>query len=266
MKRRKFIGNAISFSLLMVFHREAQALSKLNMEKGEALEPSTSRFKKITLYTSKLNAQYDFYNKILGFRIINKDEKQFSMQLGESVLQFKEVKDGTEPLYHYAINIPSNKYNEAKKWLSDRTTLLLNGNGGDLFYFDFWDAHAMYFKDPSGNIGELIARHTLNNDSDGEFGVSDLLCVSEIGTPVNNPSDFASELKKEYGLNPYVGSMFIGDENGMFVVVPVNRPWYPEYKVKANIHPTDIYIYQVKERKPINIKIIRIKLNIKNKF
>ncbi len=242
MKRRNFIGGAISFSLLMAFHKEAQALSQLNRAKGESIEPKISRFPKITLYTSKLEAQYDFYNKVLGFPIISKNKKQFTIQLGESKLQFKEIKDGTEPLYHYAINIPSNKYKKAKKWLSDKTSLLLNGSGGEVFYFDFWDAHAMYFKDPSGNIGELIARHTLKNDSDGEFGVSDLLCVSEIGTPVNNPSDFASELKKEYGLDAYGESMFIGDENGMFVVVPINRSWFPEFKVKASIHPTEIYI------------------------
>lgn len=242
MKRRQFIGGAISFSLLMAFHKEAQALSQLNFEKGESVEPKVSRFQRITLYTSKLEAQYDFYSKVLGFPIINKDKKQFSMQLGASVLQFKEVTDGTEPLYHYAINIPSNKYKKAKKWLSDRTSLLLNGSGGEIFYFDFWDAHAMYYKDPSGNIGELIARHTLDNDSDGEFGVSDLLCVSEIGTPVNDPADFASELKKEYGLEAYGESMFIGDENGMFVVVPITRAWFPEFKVKASIHPTNIYL------------------------
>jgi catechol 2,3-dioxygenase-like lactoylglutathione lyase family enzyme len=242
MKRRKFIGNAISFSLLMAFHKEAQALSQLNRVPGELKEPTISRFKKITLYTSMLEEQYDFYNKVLGFPITNKDKKQFTMQLGESELQFKEVKNGTEPLYHYAINIPSNKYMKAKKWLSDRTPLLLEASNGGLFYFDFWDAHAMYFKDPSGNIGELIARHSLKNDRDGEFGISDLLCVSEIGTPVDNPSDFASELKKEYGLEAYGESMFIGDENGMFVVVPINRSWFPEFKVKASIHPIDIYI------------------------
>jgi catechol 2,3-dioxygenase-like lactoylglutathione lyase family enzyme len=242
MKRRNFIASTISFSLLMAFHKEAQALSKLNMVSGELKEPKNSRFSKIILYTSKLEEQYEFYNKVLGFPIVHKDKKQFTIQLGESVLQFKKAKEGTEPLYHYAINIPSNKYNEAKKWLSDRTSLLLNGNGGEIFYFDFWDAHAMYFKDPSGNIGELIARHSLKNDSDGEFGISDLLCVSEIGTPVNNPSDFASELKKEYGLEAYGESMFIGDENGMFVVVKINRSWFPEFKVKASIHPTDIFI------------------------
>lgn len=240
MERRKFLRNVISFSALIAFHFKAQALSS---KQPKSKITGACRFKEMTLYTSKLGEQLDFYSTVLGFPIISKDATQFTMKIGESTLQFKAVEDGTEPFYHYAINIPSNKHKKAKKWLAQKTPLLLNSyNGEDLFYFDFWDAHAMYFRDPAGNIGELIARHTLKNDRDGEFGISDLLYISEIGTPVENPSDFAAELKAAYGLDTFGETMFVGDEMGLFVVPPVDRLWYPDYIQKAAVYPADISI------------------------
>ncbi len=237
MKRRKFVKATMSFAALMLLHNQAQALDQLTAT-SKPINSNSCRFPEITLYTSKLKEQCEFYSKILKFPIINHNNTEFSMQIGESILRFKEVKDGTEPTYHYAINIPSNKYKLAQEWLSKKTPLL----GDDIFYFDFWDAHAMYFRDPAGNIGELIARHTLDNDRSGKFSVSDLLCVSEIGTPVENPSDLAAELKTAYNLDAFGSSMFIGDENGLFVVVPVDRMWFPDYVLKASVHPTEIYI------------------------
>ena len=242
MKRRKFLNRAMSFPLLIAFHQQAQAYHQLN-KIVKSTVPTSCRFPEMTLYTSKLEETHNFYATVLKFPIIEFDATQFSMQIGESILRFKAVKDGSNPFYHFAFNIPSNKHEKAKKWLSEKTPLLTYpGTDVDLFYFDFWDAHAMYFEDPSGNIGEFIARHTLDNDRDGAFGISDLLCISEIGTPVENPDDFGKALKKAYGLETYGEEMFVGDENGLFVVPPVGRLWYPENKIKARIHPSEIYV------------------------
>jgi len=243
MERRKFLKNAISFSLLIALHKEAQAYTQAT-EVVKISESRSGRFSEITLYTSELKEQYIFYSTTLKLPIIDHDSSQFSIKIGDSTLRFKEVNDGSNPLYHYAINIPSNKLDKAKKWLSEKTPLLLDTySGQDILHFESWDAHAMYFKDPSGNIGELIARHTLNNDREGEFGIADLLCISEIGTPVENPYDFAAELKTAYDLDLYSGSpMFIGDEYGLFVAPPIDRPWLPELTEKASIYPTEIYI------------------------
>lgn len=233
---------AISFSDLIALHKVAQSGYPL-ASGSKSNDMSKARFTEVILYTGKLEQQLDFYSNVLEFPITSRTETQFSVEIGESKLTFKEVKDGTEPFYHYAINIPSNKHQKAKEWLASRTPLLLDSNTGeDIQYFGFWDAHAIYFKDPAGNIGELIARHTLDNDSDGEFGMTDMLCVSEIGTPVSNPTELASELKTNYGLEAYGESMFCGDENGMFVIVPTQRLWFPEYTQKASVHPTEIYL------------------------
>ncbi len=240
MERRKFIKNTISFSMLLAFHKQALAQFS-DSPKEIGIGKGIARFPEISLYTHKLEETYNFYSKDLGLKILKKTNNMFSIEIGESILIFKKAEEGTEPFYHYAINIPSNKYKEAQKWLSKRTTLLQDqDSSGELFYFGFWDAHAMYFKDPSGNIGELIARHTMGNDKEGEFDTSHLLAISEIGTPVEDPAHLASELKTEFGLEKYGSSMFIGDENGLFVAVPIDRPWIPENTQKAAIHPTEI--------------------------
>jgi len=122
MKRKDFLKNAMSFSLLIAFHREAQALSQLTTKKIKGI--SKSRFPEITLYTSKLKEQYVFYSKTLNFPIIEHSKTQFSIRVGESILRFKESEEDSSPFYHYAINIPSNKYKKAKKWLAEKTPLL----------------------------------------------------------------------------------------------------------------------------------------------
>jgi len=240
MKRRNFIQNSISFSALIALHYNAQSESE--KIKGN-LNSKPNRFPEITLYSAQLDKQLDFYKNKMGFPIIGSQPKEFTVQIGGTILRFRRAEKGTSPFYHYAINIPSNKYKLAKKWLEKRTPLLKNGNSDQvLLYFDFWDAHAMYFRDPDGNIGEFIARHTLKNNRDGEFGVADLLCISEIGTPVNDPEDMGAALKKAYQLETFGGSMFIGDENGLFVIPPIDRYWFPDYKQKAEAHPVDIVI------------------------
>lgn len=228
--------------MLIAFHREAQAIERLEKSRKQP-GARPCRFPKMTLSTSKLKEQREFYADVLSLPVKDIGKASFSVQIGESTLTFKEVNDGSNPFYHYAINIPSNQHLQAKEWLSKRTPLLkANGSDSDLLYFDFWDAHAMYFKDPAGNIGELIARHTLDNDSEGEFGVSDLLYLSEIGMPVEDPLDLAAELKEAYGLGKLGESMFIGDEYGLFVAVPVDRLWFPEYTQHAKIHPTEVTV------------------------
>ena len=96
MKRRKFVKNTMSFAALMLLHNQAQALSQLTTT-AKSIKSESCRFPEITLYTSKLKEQCEFYSKILKFPIIERNSKQFSLKIGGSILRFKEVKNGTEP-------------------------------------------------------------------------------------------------------------------------------------------------------------------------
>ena len=58
-----------------------------------------------------------------------------------------------KPFYHYAINIPANKIEEAKDWLSNRVRLLwMEDYKDDIADFVNWHAKSIYFYDPAGNI------------------------------------------------------------------------------------------------------------------
>ena len=81
----------------------------------------------------------------------------------------------------------------------------------------------MYFKDPDGNILELIARHGLANATDHQFGEQDFLAVSEIGLAVDDVAKTVGELTRSLGVPIYDGAgsdafSAIGDEYGLFIV------------------------------------------------
>lgn len=81
----------------------------------------------------------------------------------------------------YALGVPGHRFAEAAHWLENRVPLLADQNGRVEFFFEQWNAHAIYFRDADGNIGELIARHNLETNSEEPFGARSLLGVSEIG-------------------------------------------------------------------------------------
>ncbi len=71
-------------------------------------------------------------------------------------------------LSDFAFNIPENQFREAKAWLASRVEIA-RPNGSDEIFYDDWNAHAVYFPDPGGNLVEFIARHNLPDRSEREF-------------------------------------------------------------------------------------------------
>jgi catechol-2,3-dioxygenase len=132
--------------------------------------------------------------------------------------------------FHFAFNIPENRLDDAKAWLEPRVRLLAR-DGTDTFNFEFWDAHAVYFNDPAGNVVELIARHRLASASDARFDGGSLLEVSELGLPTPDVAGTVEFLERELGVPVFSGDRTtfaaVGDERGLFIVVPEGRPWFP---------------------------------------
>lgn len=202
-----------------------------------------NRFSHLRLRASQPQRLRNFYAETLGLPLAKPDGGAFSVGVGTSRIEFEQAPSGTDPFYHFAFNISENKFVTAKNWLKNRTPLLKNDAGQDEIFFRAWNAHAVYFKDPGGNIGELIARHTMDNARSGEFSMEDLLCVSEIGCPAEQPEEVGVALESTFGLKRYLNSpMFVGDEHGLFVLPPVGRPWIPEGVQKAAAHPVDVVI------------------------
>jgi catechol-2,3-dioxygenase len=118
---------------------------------------------------------------------------------------------------HFAVNVPPQRFGEAVDWARERAPLIK-----DDVPFPGWKARAAYFFDPSGNLVELIARERAP-------GEDLFLEVSEIGLPVAEVGAAVAFLESELGLSHFSGDRenfsAVGDDHGLFVVVPVGRHW-----------------------------------------
>ncbi|WP_341277794.1 VOC family protein [Paenibacillus sp. FSL H8-0537] len=202
------------------------------------------KFEHITLWTRRLDALYSFYNEQLGFQVLDRNEQSFTTVIGSTKLTFRATTDQTKPFYHFAINIPENKLAEAKRWLKGKVTLI-EEEGRDEVFFASWDAGAVYFADPAGNIVEFIARHQLKNGTEHPFSFSDCLEVSELGIVAAEVIPVVRELnalgipnwrEDSEGLTP------VGDEHGLFIVVKQFRKWYFSGGRQAQFYPAEVVI------------------------
>jgi len=205
------------------------------------------RVKKLILQTCYLKTLREFYSSFLDLPIEEISEKEIIVKMGSSDLIFVETREAN-PVYHFAINIPANKIEEARNWLKGRINLLwMNDYNSDVADFVDWHAKSVYFHDPAGNILELIARFDLANESDEPFSSRGFLCISEVGLVFKKE---IFELKTSQLLHDYSLAYFskqppqpqfraIGDDDGLFILVPEDRHWYPTKK-PAGIFPMSL--------------------------
>jgi hypothetical protein len=105
--------------------------------------------------------------------------------------------------------------------------------------FSDWDgAHAVYFRDPEDNIGELLARPQPRAE----------LELAEVGVPVADVSAAVAALH-ELGIEPYRewSDTFapLGDVDGLLIVVRVGRGWFP-YDEPAGTAPLHVTVTGVR--------------------
>ncbi len=205
------------------------------------------RIRDLHLSAADTSRLADFYAGVLGLprAAPSADDREVvAFQVGATRLTFHGRPADTVSPYHFAFNITPRKFAEAKSWLSGRVSLLRNGDSDD-FDFASWNAHAVYFRDPAGNVAELIARHDLPDDAPGPFGPSDFLGVSEIGVVVPEVPAFVDAVQDRLGLAAYrPGSEVfapIGDEHGLLIVVREGRPWFPTDS-QARIQPIEMVV------------------------
>lgn len=199
-------------------------------------------FKKVTLYTDRLEEMKGFYEYQLGFRIVEEDETSFTLAIGESTLIFKE--SGREAFYHFAFNIPGNQFTLAKSWANSRVTLNRQEGMDEIFYANF-NADAFYFEDPAGNIVEFIARR--NVDRMGDFTVDSLLNISEVSITTPFVGEVGEQLEAmdipvrgNKGVDPKALN-FLGQNDAYILLVAPKRVWYFS-KQKSEVHPLAIQL------------------------
>lgn len=196
----------------------------------------------VCLETAQLAEMKDFYNGTLGLALLEEEENSFAVQAGATKLCF--VRGEGNPFYHFAFNIPENKIEEAIKWLDGRVKLL-EEEGETLVFFPHWNAHSIYFLDPAGNIVEFISRHNLANRREGAFTSQDILCVSEIGMPVDDVMDTIEKMQTVLQLpvwrEPTSQFAPLGGEDGLFILVAIGRTWFMSDRA-AHAYPLKVTI------------------------
>ncbi|HEU5477089.1 MAG TPA: hypothetical protein VFU64_04570 [Gaiellaceae bacterium] len=186
------------------------------------------RFAEVTL-SAPLDLS-DFYGGVLGLRLDGD-----AVVVGETALRFHVDEDGA--FYHFALLVPGDRFDAALAWARDRVDLL-----GDVFDFDNWDADAVYFHDPAGNILELIAHHGLEeNGRSGDFTAEELVGFSELGI-VGDPPELLRRLET-HGLELWDGQVeggsrlgFVGEKGRTLILAPPGRGWLPTGR-PAEAHP-----------------------------
>jgi len=205
------------------------------------------RINRVILETKNIEALASFYRTVLELPVIKK-EGDFTVVVGNSIIQFQQTRETQEPLYHFAFTIPSNKIEEAREWLQQRVELIwIEDYKSVVADFVHWNAKSVYFFDAAGNILELIARIDLKNDRNEKFSSDQFLSISEIGLVFTEEE---IEIKTNELLTQFQLSFFsrqppspnfkaIGNDEGLLIIVTENRKWYPTNK-KSFISPIQL--------------------------
>ena len=172
--------------------------------------------------------------------VIDEGVESFTLQIGRSTLTFKESR--LPAAYHFAFNLPGNHMAEAKNWLQARVKLNRE-DGNDETYYKSFDADAIYFDDPVGNVVEFIGRRTKYGE--GEFTINSLLDISEMSITTPYVPEVAEKLQ-EVGVTSRNNKKiepdslnFLGKDDTFIILVPPNRRWYFSNKV-SETYPLEI--------------------------
>lgn len=234
--RRQFLGTAGAATAFFALH-DASASA------GSPRTPVTAgtgspRILSLELQCgAPLDAMKAFYGKTLDLRLVDERPDRFTVEAGETRIAFvasADVVDGRAPFYHFAFNIPENKILQALEWQQARTPMLpipvrnrAAGYPPEVVDYRHWNAHAIFFLDPAGNVVEYIARHDLKNGDRQPFGWTDLLYASEIALVVDDVAAAAKALAETAGVVQYRGGddqfMAMGDEYGLLLVMKRGR-------------------------------------------
>lgn len=205
----------------------------------------------LQLVTANLEAQHRFYVEVLGLKMLEFTEHHLTVQIGSSLLKFTRQPDFSGR-YHFAFDIPENQLEAAKTWLETRAALIADVDSETVFGGGDWNSDAVYFRDPNGNILELIARHELENASQTEFSSSSLLNISEIGLACDNVPEVAQWLEQHLKLKIYKSSSDnfapVGNAHGLLILVQNAREWFPSTGVFAAPQPVNLVIESEKNQ------------------
>ncbi len=246
MERREFLGaSSGACAILALHHAAGPAIAAPRV----ALRP---RLLDLRLNTaSSIEEMAEFYAGLMEFPIEARTRDTLVVRAGATRLSFEHVEwdEGrTPPWYHVAFNVPQNQIVSVRDWQLERTPFDNNPEAPrhpdhpDIVHFAHWDAHAVFFRDPAGNMLEHIARHTLDYSRPGRFTSRDIACCSEIALVLNDEDvrPGADSIGEAAGVGRYVSSssrfVALGDENGLVLIMRRGV----SMRGRADVYPTEI--------------------------
>jgi len=238
-ERRRFLRDA--GLLIAAMHAGGWAAAPQASTAGAAQRPV--EFLRLRLGARRPAELHEFYSHVLELPVKAEAGGAVSVRAGSTELLFVPHEGGENPFYHFAFNIPENKFEASMDWLKGRAELIPHpSTGRQIFDYPRWNAKSVYFYDPAGNILELIARHNLRNAAGGTFDSRDFLYASEIGMVVPEVGAAIAQLKSKLGIADYIGvsERFapIGNEHGLFIVVHKDRRWFD--RIPPGIFPAEV--------------------------
>jgi len=192
----------------------------------------------LTLATNDVDSQSRFWGDTIGLPTRVDGDDAIEVRLRDSRIRFEQVPPDLDARYHFAINVPRGRIDEAARWLSERHELLaFHGDpdveeGATITHTDR-GASACYFLDGGGNVVELIANDRLENDSAQPFASGSLLEVAEIGIATADTRATCKAVQEAlaadvlWGGRPGGQLTAIGDDHGVVIVAPIGRGWIP---------------------------------------
>lgn len=190
---------------------------------------------KIDLETANLQKMKHFYNHILEMPIIRENESFFIVKAGQTLLTFQQTEN--VPFYHFAMRTNTAFFDYMFKKLSENGIELLPDEEGQTSLY--WHGKQVYFKDPDGNILEILERDQIvKTEKNGWFD------ICEIGLPSPNVEQLSNFLAPNIPTDNYAYNKafrFYGNDNGVFVLVKADRHWYPTNN-GATIHPITVEV------------------------
>jgi catechol 2,3-dioxygenase-like lactoylglutathione lyase family enzyme len=149
------------------------------------------------------------------------DEFYNEIETGETELEF--VPGEGAPFYHFAFLAPPESF-------------VGIGPAKEVFDFPAWDARAIYYEDPAGNIVELIEHRGLP----GPLGMSELGLVGDTTAMADGLRPLGLELWD--GTLDEPGRLaFFGERGRTLILSPETRGWLPTGR-PAERHPLELEI------------------------
>ena len=210
-----------------------------------AIQHNIMNIIELELLSDNLAATEVFYRRVFGLEPYFKEGNGLMcFKIGGTELIFKKS-DNVKPVYHFAIDVPNNRFEDAYAYFRSKTALIGITETTDVADFVNWNAKSFYFYDNNGNIAEIITRYSNKEFDNAPFSPASYLTISEIGLVTPNVPDLAQTLYKEYGIPVYKNQpatdafTVCGDDRGLFIIAANGREWYPT-KIKAQHFPTRI--------------------------